>query len=224
MADAFENILGQPKVREFLRASVVSGAGDPGLSVRGAGRLNKTQAAYALAQALMCSKAPRAAGRFLRRLRPLRAHSRRKHPDGAISPGRRERVSAGTGARDRGRHGALSHSGRQEIYILIAYQLGRERRQRVLKTLEEPADDVVMILLGRTRESVLPTIVSDARWCPSATFPPRRPRASWPEHRRRSRPGAPGHRGSRRLHHLGRGVSAGRWKRAPAFRTRLFSD
>ena len=54
MADAFENILGQPKVREFLRASVVSERVTQAYLFVGPAGSNKTQAAYALAQALMC--------------------------------------------------------------------------------------------------------------------------------------------------------------------------
>ena len=60
MADAFENILGQPKVREFLRASVVSERVTQAYLFVGPAGSNKTQAAYALAQALMCPKGPRA--------------------------------------------------------------------------------------------------------------------------------------------------------------------
>ena len=82
MADAFENILGQPKVREFLRASVVSERVTQAYLFVGPAGSNKTQAAYALAQALMCPKGPRGprggscgacdrCGRILRR----------KHPD-----------------------------------------------------------------------------------------------------------------------------------------------
>ena len=59
MADAFENILGQPKVREFLRASVVSERVTQAYLFVGPAGSNKTQAAYALAQALMCPKGPR---------------------------------------------------------------------------------------------------------------------------------------------------------------------
>ena len=58
MADAFENILGQPKVREFLRASVVSERVTQAYLFVGPAGSNKTQAAYALAQALLCPKGP----------------------------------------------------------------------------------------------------------------------------------------------------------------------
>ena len=54
MADAFENILGQPKVREFLRASVVSERVPQAYLFVGPAGSNKTQAAYALAQSFMC--------------------------------------------------------------------------------------------------------------------------------------------------------------------------
>ena len=72
MADAFENILGQPKVREFLRASVVSERVTQAYLFVGPAGSNKTQAAYALAQALLGPKGPRGprggGGAGLRRL------------------------------------------------------------------------------------------------------------------------------------------------------------
>ena len=82
MADAFENILGQPKVREFLRASVMHDRVSHAYLFTGPTGSNKMQAAYALAQAVMCPKGPSgprggqcgacdACGRILRR----------KHPD-----------------------------------------------------------------------------------------------------------------------------------------------
>ena len=82
MADAFENILGQPRVREFLRASVVADRVTQAYLFVGPAGSNKTQAAYALAQALMCPKGPTgprggACGDCDRCGRILR----RKHPD-----------------------------------------------------------------------------------------------------------------------------------------------
>ena len=165
MADAFENILGQPKVREFLRASVVSERVTQAYLFVGPAGSNKTQAAYALAQALMCPKGPRGprggscgacdrCGRILRR----------KHPD--------VRYFAPAGA-----NGYLVEQVREivadkKIYILDRVdQLGASAANAFLKTLEEPADDVVMILLGRTRESVLPTIVSRCQVVPFRHIP-----------------------------------------------------
>lgn len=60
----------------------------------------------------------------------------------------------------------------KKIYILDRVdQLGASAANAFLKTLEEPADDVVMILLGRTRESVLPTIVSRCQVVPFRHIP-----------------------------------------------------
>ncbi len=64
MPDAFENILGQPRVRDFLRTSVKGGRVTHAYLFVGPSGSNKTMAAYALAQAVICPKGPtvRAAG------------------------------------------------------------------------------------------------------------------------------------------------------------------
>ncbi len=64
MTDSFENILGQPQVREFLRASVRQGRVSHAYLFTGPAGSNKTLAAYALAQAVLCPKAspPHAGG------------------------------------------------------------------------------------------------------------------------------------------------------------------
>lgn len=105
----------------------------------------------------------------------------------------------------------------KKIYILDRVdQLSASAANAFLKTLEEPADDVVMILLGRTRESVLPTIVSRCQVVPFRHIPASEAAGIVAQNTgRRPGPSAPGHRGLRRLHHLGRGVSAGAGKRAP---------
>ncbi len=177
MADAFENILGQPKVREFLRASVVSERVTQAYLFVGPAGSNKTQAAYALAQALMCPKGPRG-------------------PRG-------------------GSCGACDRCGR----IL------RRKHPAFLKTLEEPADDVVMILLGRTRESVLPTIVSRCQVVPFRHIP-----ASEAAGIVAQNTGADPAQARQAIEACGGSItSAVAFLRAPgserlAFRTRLFSD
>ena len=61
----------------------------------------------------------------------------------------------------------------RKIYIIDRVDmLGTAAANAFLKTLEEPPDDVVMILLGRTRESVLPTIVSRCQVVPFRLIPP----------------------------------------------------
>ena len=174
MADAFENILGQPKVREFLRASVVSERVTQAYLFVGPAGSNKTQAAYALAQALMCPKGPRGprggscgacdrCGRILRRKHPDVRYFAPAGANGYLVEQVRE-IVADT---------ALSPiQADKKIYILDRVdQLGASAANAFLKTLEEPADDVVMILLGRTRESVLPTIVSRCQVVPFRHIP-----------------------------------------------------
>ena len=225
MADAFENILGQPKVREFLRASVVSERVTQAYLFVGPAGSNKTQAAYALAQALLCPKGPRGGscgacdrcGRILRR----------KHPD--------VRYFAPAGA-----NGYLVEQVREivadtalapiqadkKIYILDRVdQLGASAANAFLKTLEEPADDVVMILLGRTRESVLPTIVSRCQVVPFRHIP-----ASEAAGIVAQNTGADPAQARQAIEACGGSItSAVAFLRAPgserlAFRTRLFSD
>lgn len=60
----------------------------------------------------------------------------------------------------------------RKIYILDRVDLlGASAANAFLKTLEEPPADVVLILLGRTRESVLPTIVSRCQVVPFRHIP-----------------------------------------------------
>ena len=174
MADAFENILGQPKVREFLRASVMSERVTQAYLFVGPAGSNKTLAAYALAQALMCPKGPHGPrGGMCGDCNRCDKVMRRKHPD--------VRYFAPAGA-----NGYLVEQVREivadtamapiqankKIYILDRVdQLGASAANAFLKTLEEPEDDVVLILLGRTRASVLPTIVSRCQVVPFRHIP-----------------------------------------------------
>ena len=56
MADVFDQIFGQPGVRDFLRASVAAGRVTQAYLFTGPAGSNKTQAAYALASAILCEK------------------------------------------------------------------------------------------------------------------------------------------------------------------------
>ena len=228
MADAFENILGQPKVREFLRASVVSERVTQAYLFVGPAGSNKTQAAYALAQALLCPKGPRGprggscgacdrCGRILRRKHPDVRYFAPAGANGYLVEQVRE-IVADT---------ALSPiQADKKIYILDRVdQLGASAANAFLKTLEEPADDVVMILLGRTRESVLPTIVSRCQVVPFRHIP-----ASEAAGIVAQNTGADPAQARQAIEACGGSItSAVAFLRAPgserlAFRTRLFSD
>lgn len=162
--DPFEGVFGQPQVRGFLRASVENGRVTHAYLFTGPAGSNKTLAAYALAEALICGCGECDACRKVRR---------RKHPD--------VHYYAPEGAvgylvdqvRDIVADTALAPiQASSKVYIVDRVDLmNAASANAFLKTLEEPPDDVVLILLGRTRESVLPTIVSRCSVVPFRHIP-----------------------------------------------------
>lgn len=228
MADAFENILGQPQVREFLRASVVSERVTQAYLFVGPAGSNKTSAAYALAQALLCPKGPHGPrGGLCGACDQCGRIARRKHPD--------VRYFAPEGAagylveqvRDIVSDTALAPiQSTRKIYILDRVdQLGVNAANSFLKTLEEPADDVVFILLARTRESVLPTILSRCQVVPFRHIPASEAAAIVSQNT-----GAPSEQARIAIEACGGSITgAVGFLRAPnnerlAFRTRLFEN
>ncbi|MBR3182116.1 MAG: DNA polymerase III subunit delta [Eggerthellaceae bacterium] len=167
MADVFDQIYGQRRVREFLRASVATSHVTHAYLFTGPAGSNKTQAAYSLAAALLCERGGCGTCDTCMRV------ARRKHPD--------VRYYAPEGAgrylvdqvRDIVADTSLAPiQANRKIYILDRVDLlGTSAANAFLKTLEEPPDDVVLILLGRTRESVLPTIVSRCSVVPFRLIP-----------------------------------------------------
>lgn len=174
MADAFENILGQPKVREFLRTSMMSDRVSHAYLFTGPAGSNKTMAAYALAQAIICPKGPAGPrGGECGDCAGCSRVKRKRHPDvHYYAPG--------------GANGYLVEQIREivadtslapiqakvKVYIIDRVELlGTAAANAFLKTLEEPPANVVMILLGSTRESVLPTILSRCQVVPFRHIP-----------------------------------------------------
>ena len=167
MGDVFESIFGQSKVREFFRAIISSGRVTHAYLFTGPAGSNKTAAAYAFAQAIICEK------KGCRMCDDCRRVERKKHPD--------VRYYAPEGV-----HGYLVDQVRdivadsmlapiraeRKVYILDRVDLlGVQAANAFLKTLEEPPQGVVFILLGRTREAVLPTIVSRCQVVPFRHIP-----------------------------------------------------
>ena len=167
MADVFAQIYGQTRVRDFLRASVAGGRVTHAYLFTGPAGSNKTQAAYALAAALLCDQGGCGTCETCERVRS------RRHPDvryfapegagGYLVDQIREIVS----------DTALAPiQSDRKVYIIDRVDLlGTSAANAFLKTLEEPPDDVVIILMGRTRESVLPTIVSRCSVVPFRHIP-----------------------------------------------------
>ncbi len=167
MADVFDQIFGQPRVRDFLRASVAADRVTHAYLFTGPAGSNKTQSAYALAAALLCENGGCGVCDVCQRI------ARRKHPDvryyapegagGYLVDQVREIVNDTTLA---------PIQANRKIYILDRVDLlGTSPANAFLKTLEEPPEDVVLVLLGRTRESVLPTIVSRCSVVPFRHIP-----------------------------------------------------
>ena len=166
-ADPFDRVLGQPRVREFLRAVVASGNIGQAYLFTGPSGSNKTAAAYALAQAAICGQ--RGCGacddckRVLRRTHPDVRYYAPEGASGYLVDQIREIVADVSLAPIRAR---------RKVYIIDrADLLGTAAANAFLKTLEEPPADVHLILLGRTREGVLPTIVSRCQVVPFAHIP-----------------------------------------------------
>ncbi|MCL2889111.1 MAG: DNA polymerase III subunit delta [Eggerthellaceae bacterium] len=167
MSDVFENILGQASVREFLRASVAGDKISHAYLFSGPAGSNKTQAAYAFAQAFLCERQGCQSCDCCMRI------MRRKHPDvryfapegaGGYLVEQIREIVADTNL--------APIQASRKVYILDRVDLlGIQAANAFLKTLEEPAADVVIILLGRTRESVLPTIVSRCQVVPFRHIP-----------------------------------------------------
>lgn len=169
MSDIFDGIFGQPRVREFLRASIASGRVSHAYLFTGPAGSNKTAAAYAFAQAILCKD------HGCRTCDDCRRIERRKHPDvhfytpegaqGYLVEQIREIVSGVSLAPIRAKG---------KVYILDRVDLlGVSAANAFLKTLEEPVEGVTFILLGRTREAVLPTIVSRCQVVPFRHIPAR---------------------------------------------------
>lgn len=167
MADVFDGIFGQPRVREFFRASIASGRVSHAYLFTGPAGSNKTAAAYAFAQAILCKN------HGCRTCDDCKHIERRKHPDvhfyspegaqGYLIEQIREIISGVALAPIRAQG---------KVYILDRVDLlGVSAANAFLKTLEEPMPGVTFILLGRTREGVLPTIVSRCQVVPFRHIP-----------------------------------------------------
>lgn len=167
MADVFDGVFGQPRVREFFRATIASGRISHAYLFTGPAGSNKTTAAYAFAQAILCPD------HGCRTCDDCRRIERRNHPDvlfyspegaqGYLVEQIREIVSSASLAPIRAKG---------KVYILDRVDLlGFQAANAFLKTLEEPLPGVTFILLGRTREAVLPTIVSRCQVVPFRHIP-----------------------------------------------------
>lgn len=172
MSDVFDGIIGQPKVREFLRSCVSSDRVSHAYLFCGPAGSNKTQAAYAFARAILCEGDPCAdcEGCTSQACRHI---VRKAHPDVHYLAPEGAQGYVVDQIRDVMADTLLAPiQAKRKVYIIDRVNLlGTAAANAFLKTLEEPPSDVVLILLGRTRESVLPTIVSRCQVVPFRHIP-----------------------------------------------------
>jgi DNA polymerase-3 subunit delta' len=171
---ALEAIEGQPRPVALLRRALESGRVAHAYAFVGPAGSGRTTTALAFAQALLCE---REAG--CGRCRACRLTAERKHPDlHVIVPTPPETNPKGARAirigaiRELGRQAALRPvMGRHKIFVLDdADRMTGESPEAVLKTLEEPpAQTVLILILARTR-AVPATVISR---CQLVRFAPR---------------------------------------------------
>ena len=174
MADVFENVLGQPQVRDFLRASVSQNRVSHAYLFTGPAGSNKTLAALSFAQAILCATGGETYGEACCTTCDICDKvKRRKHPDVRIYTPEGANGYLVEQVRSITADATLAPiRANKKIYILDRVDLlGVQAANAFLKTLEEPPEDVVLILLARTAESVLPTIVSRCQVVPFRTIP-----------------------------------------------------
>lgn len=178
MGDSFDSVIGQPKVRDYLRALVAGGRVSHAYLFCGPAGSNKSLAATAFAQALLCENSATAKG-GCGECPTCRKIAQGKHPDVRVFNPEGANGYLVNQVREIVSDTSLAPiQGNKKVYILNRVDLlGTQAANAFLKTLEEPPADVVMVLLSRSLEAVLPTIVSRCQVVPFRTIPSREAKA-----------------------------------------------
>lgn len=156
----------QPRVRDFLARAVASGRASHAYLFLGSPGSGKLDAAWALAQALLCAEEaiPGACAACDDCVRV----ARRTHPDVHYYAPESATGYLIAQTRDLLEDVALSPiRAKRKVYIIDrAEQLRANTANALLKTLEEPPESVTFILLGTSSDVILPTIVSRCQCVP----------------------------------------------------------
>ena len=158
----------QPRVRAFLERAIASGRASHAYLFLGAPGSGKLDAAWALAQAIICDEGGCGACDACVRV------ARHTHPDvHYLAP---ESVTGYLIAQTRDLIDDVALApirARSKVYIVDrAEQLKADSANALLKTLEEPPHGVTFILLGTSAETILPTIVSRCQCVPFRMIAP----------------------------------------------------
>lgn len=152
----FDDLIGQPRVASFLGAAVRSGAVSHAYLFVGPSGAGKKTAAKALACAVVCDDGGCGTCPACQRVRKgFHPDVRTFQPEGAATymvEQIRELIHDVTLA---------PIEAKRKVYVIDhAETLGQQSANALLKTLEEPPSDAVLVLLATTFDSVLPTIAS----------------------------------------------------------------
>lgn len=158
----------QPRVRAFLTHAVEEGRASHAYLFLGAPGSGKLDAAWALAQALICEKGAcgkcDACVRVLRRTHPDVHHIEPESATGYLVDQIRALLDDVALAPIRAK---------AKVYIISqAEALRANTANAILKTLEEPPAGVTFILLGTSADVMLPTIVSRCQCVPFRSASP----------------------------------------------------
>ena len=161
------SLSGQPRVCEFLTRAVESGRASHAYLFVGAPGSGKLDAAWALAQALLCPEHGCGACDDCRRV----AH--RTHPDVHLYAPESATGYLVAQVRELIEDVSLTPvRAARKVYIVDRADLLRSSSANaLLKTLEEPPENVSFILLGTSTDIMLPTIVSRCQCVPFRTVP-----------------------------------------------------
>ncbi len=166
--DVFSQIFGQEQVRKFLRSVIARDAVSHSYLFAGPEGSQKLSAAYAFAEAILCSE------QGCEHCEVCEKIKRRTHPDvvyfspegvsGYLAEQMQELIADST-------RSPIQASKR--VYIIdAADRLGKSAANAFLKTLEEPPEHLVIILLASSSDAVLPTLVSRCQVVPFHYIPP----------------------------------------------------
>ena len=166
--DALKKITQQPRVRDFLAAALMEGRVSHAYLFLGAPGAGMLQAAEALAQCLVC---PSGGDGECDECIRVRHHT---HPD--VRYLRPEGVSGYLVDQIRNLVEDVSLApvrASHKVYILDRADLLHGRSANaLLKTIEEPPQGVVFVLIARSADAVLPTIASRCQLVPFRVVPP----------------------------------------------------
>ena len=166
-ASLLESLTGQPRVQAFLRHAVEGGRVAHAYLFVGAPGSGKLEAAYALAQALLCEDdgcgACDACVRVARRTHPDVHYFAPESATGYLISQTRELLED---------VGLAPIRAKRKVYIIDrAEQMRANTANALLKTIEEPPSTVTFILLGTSTDLILPTIVSRCQCVPFRSMP-----------------------------------------------------